>query len=852
MKLLGLAWKNLLSNVRRTAITLLSIVIGLGSLIFLWSFIDGLNEQMIENSTGYITGDIQIHRKGYHQSQEMNLALVPTDNTEKIVKNQPGITGYASRVEGTAMLSAGEKTRAVNVFGVDPEQEPKVTRIAKSLIAGRWFDGKQDNEIILGAATQTAFNLKLGDEVVLVTQAADGSLGADRYRIQGFFSTGIEQMDRQLAFIPLTAAQSLFALEGRFTTLAIHVADRQRVPEITQSLRQQSGKNVEVYDWKTMLPSMVQMIAFHDAVTYVVLLVVFVVVAAGITNTILMSVMERTREFGVMMAVGTQSSQILLLVLLETLLIALIGMAVGTVLGTSITQYFAQSGMDLGQYSSAMETMPGLSGLVHPFLQIKHVIIVNALVLVVTVLPALYPAWKASRLLPVIAIRGNAPDILHFPALFSGKASRNFKFGHIAFRNIFRNPKRSLLTAGASAFGLAAYLFLYAFADGFFEQMIENSISNQSGHVQIFQSGFRPDLSPDKRIQHYEKLLPLINNLNPAESGNTIEVSPRVVTNAMVASPRKSEPIQLYGIDPIQEQQVTRLQNYVQAGRYLNAEDNLSKGAGHARQPALILGHKTAKKLQVNIGDKVVITTQRAGGELSSAAYKLVGIINTGSDMLDSTLALTAISSARSLLGFAEHEASSLVIRLPDRVQSATVALQLRTLIQSDLQHPIVVETWEQILPVVIQMVDMTRIDFYVILAVVFVVVAIGIMNTMLMSVLERTREFGMLMALGTLPRQVIFIILLESMILGLFGLFFGALVGGGITAYYHWTGIDLSAFVASMSTIPGMTETVTPVLILDHVIWPTIMLFFAGIAVSLYPAFKAATLQPVEAMRHG
>jgi ABC-type lipoprotein release transport system permease subunit len=538
MKLLGLAWKNLFSNVRRTFITLLAIIVGLSSLIFLWSFIDGLNEQMIENSTGYITGDIQIHHKGYYQSQEMNLALTAADGMNALLSNTPGIAGYSSRVEGTAMLSAGERTRGVKLFGVDPAQEPNVTRIAKSITTGRWFDGKNDNEIILGVAARDSFHLKLGDEVVLVTQAADGSLGADRYKIQGFFSTGIKQMDRQLAFIPLAAAQSLYAMEGRYTSIAIRVRDRAQVPSITRALRQKLDKHQEVYDWQAMLPSMVQMIAFHNAVSYVVLFIVFVVVGAGITNTLLMSVMERTREFGVMMAIGTQSTQILSLVLMETLLIAGVGMLLGTTLGVSITQYLSHVGLNLGQYSTAMETMPGLSGDVHPYLQMSHVLIVNLLVLLVTLVPALYPAWKASRLLPVTAIRGANISVFHLPGWMTRQIRTGFKFGHIAFRNIFRNPKRSLLTAGATAFGLAAFLFLYAFADGFFEQMIENSISNQSGHLQITTSHFYADLSPDKRIADYQKIISRINS----KAKSQIIITPRVITHRWSPVPERVSP----------------------------------------------------------------------------------------------------------------------------------------------------------------------------------------------------------------------------------------------------------------------------------------------------------------------
>ena len=164
-----------------------------------------------------------------------------------------------------------------------------------------------------------ALDVSPGDELVLVVQASDGSIGADRFEVVGVFETGIKRIDGFVAQMPLAAAQSLYAFQGRFTEIAARVQDADRLDEVVGTVGNQlRDRKVEVLGWPALMPSLVQMVAFHDAVAYIVIFVVFVVVAAGIVNTILMSVLERGREFGVMMALGTPSSRIVWLVLLET------------------------------------------------------------------------------------------------------------------------------------------------------------------------------------------------------------------------------------------------------------------------------------------------------------------------------------------------------------------------------------------------------------------------------------------------------------------------------------------------------------------------------------------------------
>ncbi|MBW7469832.1 FtsX-like permease family protein [Marinobacter sp. F4218] len=833
MAWLRLALGNLRANRRRTGITLLSLTVGVAGLVFLWAFIDGINAQMINNMTGYVTGDLKVHKRGFHDEREMNIALPQQWQLTEAVADVTGVDAATPRVTGHALASLADQSRALQVMGVAPEQERSVTRLDRSIVQGRYL--QSGNEIVLGTGAARALDVALDDELALVVQAADGSIGADRFKVVGLFETGVKRIDGGVAQIPLDAAQSLYAFWGRVTEIAARVDDPDLLNGVVATLETQLGeRGVEVLDWPALMPSLMQMVDFHNVVTYIVIFVVFVVVAAGIVNTILMSVMERGREFGVMMALGTSGSRIVQLVLMETTLLALVGYALGLILGLAVTTYYASHGLDFTAYIQAMDTMPGLSGIVYPTTSPGRWLIIGVVVIIVALLAAVVPAWIASRHTPLEAMDAHrsASNRLRRVRAEVTANNRLLIFAQMALRSVFRNPRRSLITASATAFGLAAYLFLYGFTDGFFEQMIRNSTQQLSGHVQVMQQGHDVDLSPALRISDTASRVQAL-----AQRPNVEAAAPRVLVKAMVANPKTSRPVEVVGVDPERERQVTRLANYIVEGHYVEPAGD-----------GIVIGQKLADDLNARLGDKLVVTVQQASGDLASSAYPIAGIYRTGSDLFDSEYVFTSLTRARTLLGFQPDQASRIALRLQDRSQSTLLARDLNRTLPGDL----VAQDWETLLPIVMQMIDMTRIDFYLILSVVFVVVAIGVMNTMVMSVMERTRELGVMLALGTRGSQVVLTILFEALFLALLGMAAGSVVGTLIVAWYNRRGIDLSAVAHSFEAVPGVTDVIYPVLIFDHVWLPGLLLFICSVLVALYPARRASRLDPVEAIRHG
>lgn len=834
MKLLRLAWRNVLRNVRRTLITVVAIAVGLASLVFLWGLIDGMNEQMIENSTSYLSGHIKVHGKGYHDDKQLHRAISDDSALRAQLLKDSNIKALSARVEGKALLNNGNKSRGVMVVGVDPENEAKVTTIHKTVTEGRYLRPDDKDGILIGDKMAQILGVKPGQEAVLITQAIDGSIGAGRYRVVGIFDTGIDVIDSNYVFLTLEAARDLYSMWGQATAWAIRLEQRQQSGQVAKALSRTLGPEYEVLGWRKLLPSVVQAVLFHEAMTYIVLGIMFIVVAVGIANTILMAVMERTREFGIMMALGTSRIQIVGLVILESMLLGIAGIIAGNIAGLGINFYLAGAGLNFEQFTDALESMPGLSAIVYPVIRWDHVIELSAIVFFISVLPALYPAWRAASVVPVEAIRGTRTRKTRPYATREHKEQQRTRavFWAIASRGIARNPRRALLTAGATAFGLAAFIVLYAVIEGWYGQLVENSTRYYSAHVQIERQGFRLDMEPSLRIADYEQTLQKVK-----QDPRVLEASPRVQTRAMISSPVASEPSIILGIDAQREQQVTQLQKVIIKGTYLTANERNS----------IVLGQKVAQRLGIRIGEKVVVTAQQMNGDLGSAAYRVTGIFETGNEFFDGLLGLISLSAGQELLGLG-NSVSTIAIALKDRLDSREFASSLTGRMDNIKLEAL---PWETLMPVVVQMIEISDVFFYMILAIVLFVIAMGIMNTLLMSVLERTREFGVMMALGTEPGQVLRIVIYESLALSAVGILAGTILGIAVTAYYSNVGIDLTSLMQTSKAIPGMTPILKPVLIIASLWWAAIALFITGAITAIYPASRAARLEPVTAIRH-
>ncbi len=406
MLFFSMAWRNVWRNRRRSVLTVAAIALGLAFNIFMRGIGDGFHEQMVDNSVRAEIGHIQIHRVGYHDDPELNKTLPDPDQLTQAIRSLPEVRGYSLRVLGGGLASTADNSSGVEILGVDPAQEPTVTSIQRAIVQGEYLAERMPRPILLGDRLASRLKVALGDKVVLMVQAADGSMGAQLFRVAGVFRSGAPEMDEGVVFILRSDAQNLFALGNRVTEAALLLGSSRQVSPALATLKKDLGSApVEILPWWQVQPFLQQFIQIDDAFFYIIVLIFFIVISIGILNTIMMSIFERVREFGVMMALGTKPKQIVKLVVEEAFALGLVGVVIGSLLGAAFTLYYARQGINLSSFSAGAAALGITSSRVYSQLTAANLVYSNLAVLVVVVLVALYPAAYAARLQPVEAIR---------------------------------------------------------------------------------------------------------------------------------------------------------------------------------------------------------------------------------------------------------------------------------------------------------------------------------------------------------------------------------------------------------------------------------------------------------------
>jgi len=401
-----MAWRNVWRYRRRSALTVLTIALGLAFNILMRGIGDGFHEQMVDNSVRAGIGHIEIHRAGYQRDPALLKTLPDLPLVERVAPQTPHLLGYSFRVLGDGLASTAENSTGVRIIGIVPGAERSVTTIDRGVIAGKFLDGQMKRPVLIGERLAQSLSAGLNDKIVLVVQAADGSMGAQLFRVAGIFRSGSPDLDRGVVYLLRKDAQSLFSLGDGVTEAAFLLDSSESVSEAQRFLTSRlAHAPVEVLPWYVVEPFLRQFIQLDDAFFYIIVLILFFVIAVGILNTVMMSVFERVREFGVMMALGTRPRQVVRLVMQESAALALLGAALGAGLGSAATILFAATGIDLSHYAAGASALGITTTVIRPELTAWNLIASDLSVVLVVLLVALYPAIKAARLRPVEAIR---------------------------------------------------------------------------------------------------------------------------------------------------------------------------------------------------------------------------------------------------------------------------------------------------------------------------------------------------------------------------------------------------------------------------------------------------------------
>ena len=409
------AWRNLWRNRRRTLITASALAFGfLGSVVMI-GISDGFTAEMVENGTGLLTGQVQVHARGYRPQRSLYETIGGASGTDvasllAAADAVPGVAAAAPRVFGGGIVSAGDATEAALLLGVDPAREARVSRVLGSLVRGR-APRPGARELAVGEEMARRLRAAPGTQVVVVGPAADGSMGNDLFTVSGIFRTGLGDLDAGFAVVPIRALQALLALDStRVHEIAIRTADVRQDSAVAARLAHRLAPqdlDVEVVPWTVFSPEIADYVKLAEASNGLIVAIVFLFAIFGVANTILMGTFERRREFAVVRALGTVPSGVAATVLFEGLALGLLSLAAGAALTAPVLAWLHHTPIDLTSIAGDMEFA---GALVRPVLRVEYSVsgpVESALGLLLTgLLAALYPAVRAARVPPADALAG--------------------------------------------------------------------------------------------------------------------------------------------------------------------------------------------------------------------------------------------------------------------------------------------------------------------------------------------------------------------------------------------------------------------------------------------------------------
>ncbi len=403
---LRIAWRNLWRNRKRTALALLAIAVGQWALLATQGLMRGYGDNIQRAITGPMIGHIQIHHPDYRDERAMDLAIEDLSERAKRIAALPEVADVAPRILAPVLMAPERDAFVATVLGVDVASESKPF----GLLSGA--DGKlQRGSVMLGYRLAERSDARVGQEIAVVGQAADGSLANDLYTVQAIIRGPASMLNQSGVVMHIEDAQELMVMPDQAHEIVVRAQHADQVPQLLAEMKKiETLDQLEILPWRDLVPELVMIIDMVDYTGYFVLVLVLVAAVSGIVNTLMMATYERMHEFGMLLALGCRPGRIVRLILIEAMLIGLIGVLLGTALGAGFTVATSVHGIDMASWGGEHMDELAYGGInmplhIYPRLELLDPVIGLVAVMVFSLLAAVWPAMVAGRLDPMEAMR---------------------------------------------------------------------------------------------------------------------------------------------------------------------------------------------------------------------------------------------------------------------------------------------------------------------------------------------------------------------------------------------------------------------------------------------------------------
>ncbi len=402
MILLQIAWRNLWRNKRRSFIILTSIIIGVAAMDWMDGLARGYVIQMLTNQLGAHTAHLQIHASGFNDNKVVQNYMADADSAIAAVRATSYAKNFSRRIVAFGLLSSPGNSSGVSLVGIEPEQEKLITTIHGSIGEGRYL-GTDAHEIVISRQMARTLDVTLGDRVVAMASAIDGSIGSEMFRVVGIYQSASLSFDRMYVYVPLNAARQMLRVGSSIAEIAVLASAIDSVEVMKKELSARLGARYEVLSYRDLLPSLVSQMELMNSLMYLIYILIGAALIFGIINAFLMAVFERMHEYGVLKSIGMNNLYVLAMIELEALLLGIIGCVAGTALGAGIVHIVGKVGLNLAVFAKGLAAF-GTGAILYPVLEWSSIAIGGLIIVLICLLAALYPARRAMKLEPVQAM----------------------------------------------------------------------------------------------------------------------------------------------------------------------------------------------------------------------------------------------------------------------------------------------------------------------------------------------------------------------------------------------------------------------------------------------------------------
>ncbi len=398
------AWRNLWRNKLRSSVIIAAVTLGIFAGIFLISFMNGMLNGRIQSIIGVEMSHIQIHKPGFLDNDQFSLLINDADSILEIVKTDPEVVAASKRIIINSMVASAETGSGVRITGVDPANEKHVTLLSSKVYEGKYLDDSGKNPVLISERLAQKLKVGLKNKIIITVQDVNKNITGGAFRVVGIYRTDNLMFDDMNIFVRNTDICRLTGLKvNEAHEISVLLKKNNQSVAVAKTL---SAKlpGLEVKDWQQLSPEAGYLVSAMNQYMFLFLFIILLALSFGIVNTMLMVILERVHELGMLMAIGMNRLRVFMMIMLETIFLSLTGGVFGIMIGYAVSKYFAKSGIDLYFWKEAFGEL-GYSTLIYPEIDSATLIITAIMVIIAGVISALYPAYKALKLNPSESIR---------------------------------------------------------------------------------------------------------------------------------------------------------------------------------------------------------------------------------------------------------------------------------------------------------------------------------------------------------------------------------------------------------------------------------------------------------------